>query len=143
MRARASEENGERGAGETSGVDRGIEQQQESDPEPRGFDNVCDGLLTTDPSEEAARVDTATAIPEGDGSVTNPLRLPGPEEQRQRRRAARTIKGMRAWASKENGERGAGETSGVDRRIEQQQESDPEPRGLDEQPDSGPRNPHW
>ncbi|KAJ1167797.1 hypothetical protein NDU88_008185 [Pleurodeles waltl] len=45
---------------------------------------------------------------------------------------------MRAQASEENGERGAGETSGVDRGIEQQQESDPEPRGFDKQPDSGP-----
>ncbi|KAJ1207307.1 hypothetical protein NDU88_002698 [Pleurodeles waltl] len=47
---------------------------------------------------------------------------------------------MRAWASMEEGERGAGgegETSGVDRGIEQRQENNREPSGLEEQSDSG------
>ncbi|KAJ1084279.1 hypothetical protein NDU88_004431 [Pleurodeles waltl] len=88
---------------------------------------ACDRLLTTDPSEETLPPPT----PEGDGSGTNPLRLPGPEEQRQRRRAAWTINGRREWPSGENGERRAGEMSGVDRGIEQQQESDRERRGFD------------
>ncbi|KAJ1180858.1 hypothetical protein NDU88_006073 [Pleurodeles waltl] len=45
---------------------------------------------------------------------------------------------MRERASMEEGERGAGETSGVDRGIEQRQENDREPSGLQEQSDSGP-----
>ncbi|KAJ1110292.1 hypothetical protein NDU88_007645 [Pleurodeles waltl] len=92
----------------------------------------------TSPSDAAARADTATSNPEGDGSVANSLQLPGPDEERQRRHAFQKFKQWRAWASKKGGESGAGEKSGVDGGREEQQWNEQETNRVEERAESGP-----
>ncbi|KAJ1083375.1 hypothetical protein NDU88_003534 [Pleurodeles waltl] len=99
--------------------------------------HICDGLLTTDPSEEAARTDTAASNPEGEGATSNALRLPGPKGQRQTFHASRGVQESRAQAEGGRRAEGAGVTGGDDRGIVQHQENNQEPSGLEKLLDSG------
>ncbi|KAJ1084580.1 hypothetical protein NDU88_004726 [Pleurodeles waltl] len=96
---------------------------------------ACDGLVTPVPSNAAACADTATSDPEGVGSGTNPLQLPGSGEERQKRRAFHPFK---QWIVRASGEGGEGERSGVDRGREEQQRNEIETNGVEVREESGP-----
>ncbi|KAJ1166913.1 hypothetical protein NDU88_007309 [Pleurodeles waltl] len=99
---------------------------------------LCDGLVTPDPCEDAERTDTADANPEGEGSITNPLRLPEHQEKRQRLRASLPVQERSAKVNRERGAQGAGDVRGDDGGIANLREHDQEHSRIKELSECGP-----
>ncbi|KAJ1182592.1 hypothetical protein NDU88_007779 [Pleurodeles waltl] len=91
-----------------------------------------------DPSKEAERTDTAAANPEGEGSTTNPLRLPGHKEKRQTLCTSLPIQERSAKVNRKEGAEGAGDVRGDGGGIAHGRENDQEPSRLEELSECGP-----
>ncbi|KAJ1146406.1 hypothetical protein NDU88_012683 [Pleurodeles waltl] len=111
---------------------------RQAQPEDPTLKNAWQQALSLDERLEAERTDTAAANPEGEGSTTNPLRLPGPKEKLQTLRASLPVQKRRTEVNEKRGAEGAGEVGGDDRGIVHCRENDREPSGLEELSECGP-----